>query len=300
MRDFWRDHDCRLGEFAFRITGSSDLYQANAKRPHASINFITCHDRFPLRDLVSYNEKHNLANHENNRDGESYNRSWNCGAEGETDDPEILALRQRQQRNLLTTLILSQGVPMLLGGDEINRTQQGNNNTYCQDSELSWFDWDLSSASQDLLAFTRKLIKLRQDHPTFARRHWFQGRAIHGSGVHDIGWYNPDGTAISSDQWHDGSAKAITVFLNGEELMGVDASGQRLVDDSYLLFFNAQTDPQEFEIPAVVQKERWSMVLNTEMPTGFVKDRQVYRPGQAIAVAGFSLVVLTSPLIQQR
>ena len=295
MRDFWRDHDRRLGEFAFRITGSSDLYQANGKRPHASINFITCHDGFTLRDLVSYNEKHNLANHENNRDGESYNRSWNCGAEGETDDPEILALRQKQQRNLLATLILSQGVPMILGGDEISRTQQGNNNTYCQDSPLSWFDWDLSPASQNLLTFTRGLIRLRQDHPTFARRHWFQGRAIHGSGVYDIGWYNPDGTPISSEQWHDDTAKAITVFLNGEELLGIDPTGDRPVDDSFLMFFNAQADPQTFEIPPTVHNDRWLLVLDTASEAGFVSDQQVYQPGTAIAVDDFALVVLTSP-----
>ena len=295
MRDFWRDHDCRLGEFAYRITGSSDLYQSNGKRPHASINFITCHDGFTLRDLVSYNEKHNLANHENNRDGESYNRSWNCGAEGETDQPEILALRQKQQRNLLATLLLSQGVPMLLGGDELGRTQQGNNNTYCQDSELSWFDWRLDSAQQNLLAFARQLIKLRQTHPLFSRRHWFQGRAIHGSGVHDIGWYNPDGSQITDHQWHDDSAKAIAVFLNGEELMTFAPQGQRLMDDSFLLFFNAQSEPQDFQIPAAVKKDRWSMVINTDEPSGFTPDREIYRPDRAIAVADFSLVVLTSP-----
>ncbi|MBE9159236.1 glycogen debranching protein GlgX [Nodosilinea sp. LEGE 06152] len=295
MRDFWRDHDCRLGEFAFRITGSSDLYQANGKRPHASINFITCHDGFTLRDLVSYNEKHNLANHENNRDGESYNRSWNCGAEGDTDDPEILALRRRQQRNLLATLFLSQGVPMILGGDEIGRTQQGNNNTYCQDSQLSWFDWNLDPTQEDQLAFVRQLIKLRQEHPAFARRHWFQGRAIHGSGVHDIGWYNPDGSEISVDHWHDGAAKAIAVYLNGEELMAVPTAGQRLVDDSFLLFFNAQADPQEFWIPPEVKKKRWSMVLSTNEPTGFCQGKQTYTPDSAIAVADFSLVVLSSP-----
>jgi isoamylase len=295
MRDFWRDHDCRLGEFAFRITGSSDLYKANGKRPHASVNFITCHDGFTLRDLVSYNEKHNLANHENNRDGESYNRSWNCGAEGETDDPAILALRHKQQRNLLATLLLSQGVPMLLGGDELGRTKQGNNNTYCQDSELSWFDWNLSPLGRELLSFTSQLIQLRQTHPSFARRHWFQGRAIHGSRVHDIGWYNPDGSEITDDQWYGGSAKAITVFLNGEELMGFEAQGQRLEDDSFLLFFNAQADSQDFCVPPLLKNQSWSMVINTEKPVGFVNDRHIYKPGEAIAVADFSLVVLTSP-----
>jgi glycogen operon protein len=184
---------------------------------------------------------------------------------------------------------------MLLGGDELGRTQQGNNNTYCQDSELSWVDWHLDLAQQELLAFASQLIKLRQEHPVFARRHWFQGRAIHGSGVHDIGWYNPDGSQITAHQWHDDSAKAIAVFLNGEELMTFAPQGQRLMDDSFLLFFNAQSDPQDFQIPAAVKKDRWSMVINTDKPSGFIKDRQIYGPDSAIAVADFSLVVLTSP-----
>jgi glycogen operon protein len=292
MRDFWRNHDCRLGEFAFRITGSSDLYQANGKRPHASINFITCHDGFTLRDLVSYNEKHNEANLEDNRDGESYNRSWNCGAEGETDNPQILALRQKQQRNFLTTLLLSQGVPMLLGGDELGRTQQGNNNTYCQDSEISWYHWDLSQENQLLLDFTRQLIQLRLNHPNLSRRHWFQGREIHGSGVHDIGWYNPDGHDITDEQWHDGSAKAIAVFFNGEELISPNARGERVLDDSFLLMFNAQPLTQTFYIPPMVKKRRWSLVLDTQKETGFVDDKHHYEPHEAIILADFSVVVL--------
>jgi isoamylase len=292
MRDFWRNHDGRLGEFAFRITGSSDLYQANGKRPHASINFITCHDGFTLRDLVSYNEKHNHANLEDNRDGESYNRSWNCGAEGETDDPEILALRQRQQRNFLTTLILSQGVPMILGGDELGRTQGGNNNTYCQDSILSWYDWNLSVESQQLLDFTRQLVKLRRDHPNLSRRHWFQGREIHGSGVHDIGWYNPDGHEIAEDQWHDESAKAISVFFNGEELVTPNLRGERVLDDSFLLMFNAQPVPQEFHIAHTVKKRSWTLVLDTQKATGFVEGDHSYMPDEVLTLAAFSVVVL--------
>jgi len=295
MRDFWRDHDCRLGEFAFRITGSSDLYQANGKRPHASINFITCHDGFTLRDLVSYNEKHNEANQEDNRDGESYNRSWNCGAEGETDDPDILALRQKQQRNFITTLFLSQGVPMILGGDELGRTQQGNNNTYCQDSELAWFDWDLNPDNQQLLDFTRQIIALRRDHPNLSRRHWFQGRDIHGSGVNDIGWYNPDGTEISDEQWHDGEAKAIAVFLNGEGLIAPSYQGDRIIDDSFLLLFNAQADPQDFHIPRTVQKRPWSLIIDTNQPQGFVQDSHDYKPDQVLTVADFATMVLRCP-----
>ncbi len=292
LRDFWRDHDCRLGEFAFRVTGSSDLYQANGKRPHASINFITCHDGFTLRDLVSYNEKHNEANQEDNRDGESYNRSWNCGEEGDTDDPEILALRQRQQRNFLVTLLLSQGVPMLLGGDELGRTQGGNNNSYCQDSDISWYNWHLGPEQQQLLEFTRRLIQLRRQHPNLSRRHWFQGREIHGSGIHDIGWYNPSGQEITEEQWHDGSAKAIGVFFNGAELMAPNPRGERVVDDSFLLMFNAQPSPQKFHIPPTLKQRAWTLVLDTQKDTGFVDDAHSYTPDEVITLADFSVVVL--------
>lgn len=292
MRDFWRDEDCRLGEFAFRITGSSDLYQSNGKRPHASINFITCHDGFTLRDLVSYNEKHNEANQEDNRDGESYNRSWNCGEEGETDDPEILQLRVQQQRNFITTLFLSQGVPMLLGGDEFGRTQQGNNNTYCQDNELSWFDWHLRDANADLLEFTQRIIQFRQKHPVFYRRHWFQGREIHGSGVYDICWYNPDGSVISEEDWHDGSAKAITIFLNGAELPDPDPRGQRIIDDDFLLFFNAQGETQEFVSAEDLVQPDWEVIIDTKDAKGFVEPGNTYSLDQAIPVAARSLMVL--------
>jgi isoamylase len=292
LRDFWRDHDCRLGEFAFRITGSSDLYQANGKRPHASINFITCHDGFTLRDLVSYNDKHNDANQEHNRDGESYNRSWNCGEEGDTDDPEILTLRQRQQRNFLTTLLLSQGVPMLLGGDELGRSQGGNNNSYCQDGAISWYNWHLTPENQQLLDFTRRLIQLRRQHPNLSRRHWFQGRAIHGSGIHDIGWYNPSGQEITEEQWHDGSAKAICVFFNGAELVAPNPQGERVVDDSFLLLFNAQPKPQDFHIPPTLKQRARTMVLDTQKDTGFVEDAHSYIPDEVITLVDFSVVVL--------
>ncbi|NJL84895.1 MAG: glycogen debranching protein GlgX [Leptolyngbyaceae cyanobacterium SM1_1_3] len=295
MRDFWRDQPCRLGEFAFRITGSSDLYEFNGKLPHASINFITCHDGFTLRDLVSYNEKHNEANGEDNRDGESHNRSWNCGAEGPTDDEEILQLRRRQQRNLLATLMLSQGVPMMLGGDEFGRSQRGNNNGYCQDNEISWFDWDLSAESAELLNFTRQLIQFRRQHPVFCRRDWFQGREIHGSGVVDISWFNPDGTAIRDDGWHDHSAKAIGVFLNGEELRTPNAQGKRVVDDSFLLFFNAQADLVEFAIPTTLQQQAWQVTLDTKAG-GFVTDGKQYGKADQVPVAGQSLIILHCPL----
>ncbi len=296
MRDFWRDHDCRLGEFAFRITGSSDLYQASGKRPHASINFITCHDGFTLRDLVSYNQKHNLANQEHNRDGESYNRSWNCGIEGDTKDPTILALRQRQQRNLLATLLLSQGVPMLLGGDELGRSQEGNNNSYCQDSPLAWYDWRLSEENQQLLEFTRQLIRLRLHHPNLSRRHWFLGREIHGSGIHDIGWYNPSGKEITAEQWQDDTAKAIAIFLNGEEVINPQSQVQRVLDDSFFLMFNAQPIDQIFHIPATIRERPWSLLLNTDSPLSLGLDAPSYQPEQGLHLTCFSLVVLRSPV----
>jgi len=292
MRDFWRDQDCHLGEFAYRITGSSDLYQANGKQPHASINFITAHDGFTLRDLVSYNEKHNEANGEDNRDGESYNRSWNCGVEGESDDPEVLQLRSQLQRNFLATLILSQGVPMLLGGDELGRTQQGNNNTYCQDNELSWYHWDLSPENKTLLEFTQRLIHLRQAHPVFCRRHWFQGREIHGSGVLDIGWYNPDGTSVTDEQWHDDDVKAIAIFLNGEELMSPDSQGKRITDDSFLMFFNPHPDPLEFIIPPSLIRQCWQPIIDTKDPQGFIDSDQTHCASEKIPVAPRSMIVL--------
>ena len=295
MRDFWRDHHCRLGEFAFRFTGSSDLYQANGKLPHASVNFITAHDGFTLRDLVSYNEKHNEANGEGNRDGESYNRSWNCGVEGETQNDEILALRSQQQRNFLATLFLSQGVPMMLGGDEMGRTQHGNNNTYCQDNELAWFNWNLRYKNKDLLAFTQQLIKFRKQHPIFCRRQWFLGREIHGSGVIDIGWFNPDGTVISDEDWHDGSSKAISIFLNGEEISNTDKQGQRIIDDSFLVFFNAYAELQEFSIPPSVERKEWRVILDTKYASGFVDEGAIYDCEQKVPVAARTLVLLACP-----
>ncbi|MBF2036293.1 MAG: glycogen debranching protein GlgX [Leptolyngbyaceae cyanobacterium T60_A2020_046] len=294
MRDFWRDAPCRLGEFAFRLTGSSDLYESNGKRPHASINFITCHDGFTLRDLVSYNEKHNEANGEDNRDGESHNRSWNCGDEGETDDPLVLQLRSRQQRNFIATLLLSQGVPMILAGDEFGRTQRGNNNTYCQDNELSWLDWSLRECYGDLLSFTQKLLHFRRRHPIFRRRDWFQGRDIHGSGIHDLGWFNPDGTASSDDDWHDGLTKAIAVFLNGEAIPSPDHHGNRVVDDSFLMLFNAQAEAQPFVIADVLKTRPWAIALDTKLDEGFIDPPQTVS-GDTVVVAARSLLLLESP-----
>lgn len=293
MRDFWRGQDGKLGEFGCRFTGSPDLYQLNGRRPHASINFITAHDGFTLRDLVSYNDKHNQANGEDNRDGESHNRSWNCGAEGETNDSEVLRLRDRQQRNILTTLMLSQGIPMLVMGDEMGRTQSGNNNAYCQDNELSWLDWELRDRNADLLNFTRELIHFRQAHPVFRRQRWFQGQAIHGSGVSDIAWFNPDGYDMTEEQWCAGYAKAITVFLNGNELPDRGPRGGRIVDSSFLLLFNAHWEMLDFVLPARLRRRKWKAILNTKEPQ-LITEKIVFTGNKTVPVMGRSLVVLQS------
>ena len=216
MRDFWRGEEHGLAEFAFRFTGSSDLYEGGGKAPYASINFITAHDGFTLHDLVSYNQKHNDANAEGNRDGENHNRSWNCGVEGETDDPAVRELRERQKRNFLVSLLLSQGVPMFLAGDEIGRTQHGNNNAYCQDNEVSWIDWGLRDEHLALLGFMRRLMEFRAGHPVFRRRKWFHGRDIHGSRVSDIAWFHTDGREMTDEEWHHGH-RSIGIFLNGQD-----------------------------------------------------------------------------------
>ncbi|MFP4576225.1 MAG: glycogen debranching protein GlgX [Coleofasciculus sp.] len=291
VRDFWRGEDSSLAEFAYRFTGSSDLYESNGRRPSASINFITAHDGFTLNDLVSYNEKHNDANGEENRDGESHNRSWNCGAEGETDDPEILQLRNRQRRNFLVTLMLSQGVPMLLGGDEIGRTQGGNNNAYCQDSEISWFDWDLPDENAALLDFSRQLIYFRRQHPTFRRRKWFLGRAIHGSSVKDISWFNPDGGDMTEDQWMAGYTKAIGIFLNGEEIATPGEEGERVMDESFFICFNAHYEMIEFTLPPGLQNREWLVVIDTDKPR-FVEEEISYTEDKPIQVTARSVMVL--------
>lgn len=295
VRDFWRGEESTLGEFAYRFTGSPDLYfQMNGRSPNASINFITAHDGFTLHDLVSYNEKHNQANGEDNRDGESHNRSWNCGAEGPTDDPAVVQLRERQKRNFIVTLILSQGIPMILGGDEMARTQGGNNNAYCQDNEISWFDWDLQQENEDFLDFTRELIYFRRQHPVFRRRKWFQGRAIHGSGVSDIGWFNPDGQEMSDEQWEIGYSKAIGVFLDGSQIPSPGPQGQRISDDSFLLFFNAHYELIEFTIPISLQERQWQVVIDTKEPR-FVQETQIFTGSQTVPIRERSLVVLRSP-----
>jgi isoamylase len=289
VRDYWRGEEGTLDELAYRLTGSSDLYATTGRRPSASINFITAHDGFTLRDLVSYNEKHNEANGEGNRDGESHNRSWNCGVEGPTDDPEVNALRARQQRNFLATLVLSQGIPMLLGGDEMGRTQGGNNNAYCQDSEISWFDWE--HVDEDLLQFTARLIAFRREHPVFRRRRWFLGSAIHGEGVQDIGWFKPDGQEMGEGDWH-GFARSIGVFLNGDAIPSRNARGERVTDDSFHVLFNAHHEPVPFTIPAGrAWGRRWVKVLDTA--EGFLgEEGETFESGQPVAVGGRAVVVL--------
>ncbi|HLH57858.1 MAG TPA: glycogen debranching protein GlgX [Streptosporangiaceae bacterium] len=264
VRDFWRGEPATLGEFASRITGSSDLYQHDGRRPYASINFITAHDGFTLTDLVSYNGKHNEANGEDNRDGADDNRSWNCGVEGETDDPEVTELRSRQRRNLLATLLVSQGVPMLLGGDEIGRTQHGNNNAYCQDNEISWVDWSLAETHGDLLAFTMALSEFRRAHPVFRRRRFFSGRpARRDDELGDIAWFGPAGAEMSEQDWETDMGRCVMVFLNGQGIPDVDSRGERLVDSSFLLCFNAAPEDVEMVLPGSDYGEKWLVVLDT-------------------------------------
>jgi isoamylase len=287
VRDFWRGEPATLGEFALRLTGSSDLYQADLRHPGASVNFVTAHDGFTLRDLVSYNEKHNEANGEGGADGESYNRSWNCGVEGDTDDAAVLALRCRQQRNFLATLLLSQGVTMLLGGDESGRTQRGNNNAYCQDNEISWYGWDRVNA--DLLEFTRRLIALRREHPVLRRRRWFQGRSIRGSV--DLGWCRPDGAEMGDDDWDAGSASSVGMFLNGDAITDRDRRGQRVTDDSFLLLFNAHSEAIEWTLPKQWGRS-WELVLDTDPSAAPGREGGAVDGAATFPVAGRSVVVL--------
>ncbi|MPZ79844.1 MAG: glycogen debranching protein GlgX [Actinophytocola sp.] len=264
VRDFWRGEPATLGEFGSRITGSSDLYQDDGRRPYASINFVTAHDGFTLDDLVSYNQKHNEANGEGNRDGADDNRSWNCGTEGPTDDEKINHLRARQRRNMLATLLLSQGVPMLLHGDELGRTQQGNNNGYCQDSELSWVDWSLAERNGDLVDFTSAVIELRHNHPVFRRRRFFAGRPIRKGGeLRDIAWFTPAGEEMSEQDWESGFGRCIVVFLNGDAIGDLDRRGERVRDDSFLLCFNAHDDDIEMTVPDGSYGAEWTVIVDT-------------------------------------
>ena len=291
IRDYLRGADSMLAEFAERFTGSSDLYKNDYRLPTASINFVTAHDGFTLHDLVSYNEKHNDANGENSQDGESHNRSWNCGAEGETDDEGIKSLRERQKRNFLVTLFLSQGVPMLVSGDELSRTQNGNNNAYCQDNELSWINWE--KADKDLINFTKQLIHFRHKHPTFRRRRWFQGLPIKGIGVEDIGWFQPDGSEMSEEHWNQDFAKSMAVFLNGHGIRSVGPRGEHVTDDSFYIIFNAHHEPLEFKLPARKYGTNWVKVIDTSSSS--VADENEYSPRETITAESRSIIVLRKP-----
>ncbi|HEY9005381.1 MAG TPA: glycogen debranching protein GlgX [Ohtaekwangia sp.] len=298
MRDFWRGADSMLGEFAQRLTGSSDLYQGDYRSPTASINFITAHDGFTLNDLVSYNDKHNEANGENNNDGENHNRSWNCGEEGPSKDPVVLELRKRQQRNLLTTLFLSQGVPMLLAGDEISRTQKGNNNAYCQDNEISWINW--KDADNELLEFTRQLIALRKNHPVFCRRRWFQGQPIKGIGLEDIAWFLPDGTEMGEEHWSHDFAKSLAVFLNGRGIHTPGPKGEQTIDDSFYLIFNAHHEALQYKLPPAKYGKKWIELLNTAAGVVGEGEGKVYDATKTISVEGRSILLLLHPIVYDK
>jgi glycogen operon protein len=291
VRDFWRGEDQALAEMGYRLTGSSDLYGGTGRSPYASINFVTAHDGFTLNDLVSYNEKHNEANGEGNQDGESHNRSWNCGVEGPTEDFEVLVCREKQKRNFLATLFLSQGVPMLLGGDEMGRTQGGNNNGYAQDNEISWFHWEDERDNWALLEFTEKLSRLRRDHPVFRRRRFFQGRPIHGSDVSDIAWFKPDGKEMSEDDWAKGYARSIAIFLNGDAIPSPSPRGEPVKDDSFMMLFNGHDDVLTFRFPEGPWGDRWDVVLDTAAPLTEPGERMV-KAGAELEVEGRTVTVL--------
>jgi isoamylase len=293
IRDFWSGTESSLAEFGDRITGSSDLYKLY-RRPTASINFVTAHDGFTLNDLVSYNEKHNEANGEDNNDGENHNRSWNCGVEGPTDDENINELREKQKRNFLTTLFLSQGVPMLVAGDEMSRTQKGNNNTYCQDNEISWINWE--TMDKDLMRFTSKLIKLRKEHAAFSRKNWFNGEAVTKSGVADIAWFLPDGSEMSEDNWNHDFAKSVAIFLNGLGLHSVNAEGNKIIDDSFYIIFNAHDQPLSYKLPANEYAKDWELLIDSHKnPNEEVKGK--FKAEDTIQVEGRSVVLLQHQLI---
>jgi glycogen operon protein len=272
VRDYWRGATSGVGELASRITGSSDLYAHNGRRPYASINFVTAHDGFTLRDLVSYNEKHNEANLDDNSSGENHNRSWNHGQEGPTDDPAIAERRVRQQRNILTTLFTSQGVPMLLGGDEFGRSQRGNNNAYCQDNDLTWYEWDLEPEQEGLHAFTRRLIRLRADHPVFRRQQFFRGTT---QGMVDVDWMRPDGSGMTAEDWAADDQLSIMFFLNGQAIPTLDARGKPILDDSFLVLLNAAGEPMKFTLPGERYGRAWELVLDTADPDRRGTDHRV-------------------------
>ena len=290
-RGFWKGDEGRIGEMGYRLTGSPDLYQHNGRRPSASINFVTSHDGFTLNDLVSYNEKHNELNGDGNNDGDNNNLSWNCGVEGPTDDPQINALRERQRRNFLTTLFLSQGVPMLLGGDEWGRTQKGNNNAYCQDNEISWFDWRHDEKQKQFLEFTRKLIWFREAHPVFRRPKFFQGRRIRGSEIRDVMWFNPGGSEMSDEEWASPFVRCVGMLLSGDTVDVVNFEGEPIRDDTFLLLMNAHYEAIPFVLPGQENLE-WQLILDTMDPNGFLAEPKKIASGDDVDLRGRACCLL--------
>ena len=291
VRAYWKGEGGQIGELAYRLTGSSDLYEDSGRKPYASINFVTAHDGFTLADLVSYNDKHNEDNGEDNRDGHNHNLSWNCGVEGPTDDPAILAMRRRQRRNILATLLLSQGVPMLLSGDEMGRTQFGNNNAYCQDNEISWQDWSRAEQESQLLDFTSQLIALRRAHPVFRRQHFFQGRQIRRGDLKDITWLRPDGQEMEDEEWNHAFARSLGVFLGGEMLGEYDRRGRAVRDDNFLLLLNAHHEPVTFTL-ITPPSGGWSLVFDTHEEPAFPRAPRHLNGGHRYEVRERSVVVL--------
>ena len=300
VRKFWRGDTGTVSELATRLSGSNDLYARSGRRPYASINFVTAHDGFTLHDLVSYNEKHNEANLEDNRDGENQNLSWNCGAEGPTDNPEIVALRERQKRNFMTTLLLSQGVPMISHGDELGRTQRGNNNAYCQDNEMSWIAWNLDADRRALLSFTSKLIHFRLSQPALRRRRYFQGRSIRGGEVKDVAWLAPDGREMTDGLWNADSVHSLGMLLNGNAIEEVDERGNPVVGDTLLVLLNGHSDPVQFRLPPLDEKHQWRRVIDTF--DGAVVGERNFKAGSTLPLQGRSIAVfrVTPPLRDRR
>jgi len=294
VRKYWRGDSSQLAELGYRLTGSADLFQLSSRKPSAGINFVTCHDGFTLRDLVSYNHKHNLGNGEENRDGANDNLSWNCGHEGETDDPKIVALREQQQRNFLATLFLSQGVPMLTAGDEMSRTQGGNNNAYCQDNEVSWVDWELDGARRAMLDFTCYLVKLRRMHPVLTRRRFFRGEHIWDSQLKDLAWFRPDGKEMTQKDWQRPDTNTLGFLLGGDALATSDERGNRVLDDSLLVLMNAEPTGLTFTLPAIEWGADWELLLDTARTTGGPHTRTA--AGGKVELAARSLMVLSRPL----
>lgn len=292
LRGYWKGDGGVIGELAYRLTGSSDLYEQSGRRPYASINFVTAHDGFTLHDLVSYNEKHNSANGEDNRDGESHNLSWNCGTEGPTSNQHIRALRNRQKRNFLSSLLLSQGIPMLLAGDEMGRSQGGNNNAYCQDSPLSWVNWDLDEEARQLQRFVQQLIRIRQRHPALRRRHFFQGRPIKGAMVKDISWLKPDGSEMSDAEWQQEFARCLGLFMAGDAFEEYDQRGRPVRDTNLLLLLNAHHQPIPFQLPTIAGMVRWEVVIDTAYEDGHRHDGRFFYRKDRYPLQGRSLVLL--------